>query len=142
PYVEREQLDVEGQAVYDKIARDRNVPRPSLQFRALMHDAKATGHLTSLGAHLRYHAALPENLKELAALAVSREWNSAIEWTAHAPLAAAAGVGSETIEAIRTRKDLSGLTGQEQVIARFVQQLLRDKEVSDENFEAAEKLLG
>jgi 4-carboxymuconolactone decarboxylase len=142
PYVERKQLDAEGQVVYDKICRDRNIPRPGLQFRALMHDPKAAGYLNSLGAQLRYHSAMPENLKEVAVLAVSREWNSAMEWTAHAPLAAKAGVSSATIEAIRTRGALSGLTEQEQVITRFVHQLLRDKDVSDVTFSAAAKLLG
>lgn len=142
PYLEREQLDAEGQAVYDKICRERNIPRPGLQFRALMHNAKATGYLNSLGAQLRYHSAIPENLKEVAILAVSREWNSAMEWTAHAPLAAKAGVSSGTIEAIRTRGALSGLTEQEQVITGFVHQLLREKEVTDVTFSAAAKLLG
>jgi 4-carboxymuconolactone decarboxylase len=142
PYVERDQLDAEGQAVYDKICRDRNIARPGLQFRALMHDPKATGYLNALGAQLRYHSAIPENLKEVAVLAVSREWNSAMEWTAHAPLAARAGVSSETIEVIRTRGTLSGLTEQEQLITRFVQQLLRDKELSDVTFNAAAQLLG
>jgi 4-carboxymuconolactone decarboxylase len=142
PYVTRDELDAEGQEIYDRIRRDRNAPEVGLQFRALLHSPRAAGHLTSLGAQLRFQSAMPENLKELAIILVAREWNSAIEWTGHAVLAARAGVSAASIEAIRTGKAPEELTEPEQVIARVVQQLLRQKTVSDELFAAAQELLG
>jgi 4-carboxymuconolactone decarboxylase len=142
PYVSRDELDAEGQDIYDRIRRDRNAPEVGLQFRALLHRPRATGYLTSLGAQLRFQSAMPEDLKELAILLVAREWNSAIEWTGHAVLAARAGVSAASIEAIRTRQAPAGLTEPEQVIARLVHQLLRDKEVPDTVFAAAQALLG
>src|SRR5262245_18899499 len=80
PYVERENLDAEGQEIYDRIRRDRNSPTVGLQFRALLNSPKASGHLTSMGAQLRFQSAMPENPKELAIILVAREFNSAIEW--------------------------------------------------------------
>ncbi len=142
PYVEREQLDAEGKEIYDRICRDRNASRVSLQFRALLHSPQAAGFLTSMGAQLRFKSALPENLKEFAIVIIAREWNSAIEWTAHAALAAKAGVSAASIEAIRTGKAQATLTSEEQIIARFVHQLLREKNVTDETFAAVHKLLG
>ena len=35
PYVQRDELNTEGQAIYDRIRRDRNAPEVGLQFRAL-----------------------------------------------------------------------------------------------------------
>lgn len=142
PYVTRDELDAEGQAIYDRIRQDRNAPEVGRQFRALLHSPKATGYLTSLGAQLRFQSAMPENLKELAIILVAREWNSGIEWTGHAVLAARAGVSPESIAAIRTRQAPEGLTAPEQAIARLVHQLLRHKEVPDEVFAAAHTLLG
>jgi 4-carboxymuconolactone decarboxylase len=142
PYVNREELDAEGQEIYDRIRRDRNADKVGLQFRALLHSPKAAGYLTSLGAQLRFKSALPESLKEFAIIVLAREWNSDIEWTAHAALAAKAGVSAASIEAVRTGKALTALTQQEQVIARFVHQLLRDKNVTNDVFAAAQKLLG
>ena len=142
PYVEREEMDAEGQEIYDRIRKDRNAPRVGLQFRAMLHSPKAAGYLTSMGAQLRFQSALPENLKEFAIIIVAREWNSDIEWTAHAALAAKAGVSDASIEAVRTGKAPAGLTGDERIIAAFVQPLLRQKTVSDEAFAAAQKLLG
>jgi 4-carboxymuconolactone decarboxylase len=142
PYVKRDELDAEGQEIYDRIRRDRNSPEVGLQFRALLHNPRAAGYLTSLGAQLRFQSAMPDDLKELAIILVAREWNSAIEWTGHAVLAARAGVSAASIEAIRTGKAPEGLTEPEQVIARVVHQLLRQKDVSDDLFAAAQELVG
>ena len=142
PYVERDELDAEGREIYDRIRQDRNSPKVGLQFRALLHSPKAAGYLTSMGAQLRFHSAMSEHLKELAIILVAREWNSSIVWTSHAAFAARAGVSTASIEAIRTGKAPAGLTEPEQVIARFVHQLLRHKEVPDEVFAAAYTLLG
>jgi 4-carboxymuconolactone decarboxylase len=73
---------------------------------------------------------------------LAREWSSDIEWTAHSALAAKAGVSAASIEAVRTGKPTTALTKDEQIIARFVHELLREKTLSDEAFAAAEKLLG
>ena len=142
PYVEREEMDAEGQAIYDRIRQDRNSPRVGLQFRALLHNPKAAGYLTSMGAQLRFQSALPEDLKEFAICVLAREWNSDIEWTAHAPMAAKAGVSAEAIEAVRTGNAPAGLDARQQVILTFVHELLRKKKVSDETFAAVQKLLG
>jgi hypothetical protein len=44
PYVQRDELDAEGQAIYDRIRQDRNSPEVGLQFRALLHSPLATGY--------------------------------------------------------------------------------------------------
>jgi 4-carboxymuconolactone decarboxylase len=141
PYVKREELDGEGQEIYDRIRRDRNAPEVGLQFRALLNSPKAAGYLTSLGAELRFRSALPADLMELAIITIAREWGSDIEWTAHAALAAKAGVAAEKIEAIRTGKPLQGFTDDEQTVVRFCLELSREKQLSDETFAAAQKLL-
>jgi 4-carboxymuconolactone decarboxylase len=142
PHVEREELDAEGREIYDRIRKDRNIPNVPLQFRALLHNPKAAGYLTSMGAQLRFQSAMPENLKELAIILIARELNSAIEWTGHAVLAAKAGVSAASIEAVRAKKAPAGLTGDEQVITRFVHELLRNKALPDDAFAVVHKLLG
>ncbi len=142
PYVSREELDAEGQQIYDKIRQDRNTEEVGLQFRALLNSPQATGHLTSLGASLRFQSSMPENLKELAIILVAREWNSDIEWTGHSILAAKAGVSDASIEAIRTHRTAEILKGDEAVISRFVHEMIQDKQVSDGTYADAEKLVG
>lgn len=142
PYVDREDMDAAGKAIYDRIRNDRNSPTVGLQFRALLNSPDAASHLTSMGAVLRFKSAMPENIKEFAIIIIAREWNSDIEWTAHAALAAKAGVSAASIETIRTGKSHATLTADEQLIARFVLQLLREKNVPDDTFAAVQKMLG
>ena len=142
PYVAREELDAGGQAIYDRIREDRGSADVGLQFRALLHSPQAAGYLTSMGATLRFQSSMSDDLKELAIILVAREWDSGIEWTGHAVAAANAGVSDEAIEGIRTWKAPDCLEGQQAAIARFVQQMIREKDVSDENFEAVRGFLG
>ena len=140
-YVNREDLDAEGQEIYDTIRRDRNTDEVGLQFRALLNNPKAAGFLTSMGASLRFQSSVPENLKELAIILTAREWNSDIEWTGHSIAAARAGVSDTSIESIRTYKTDS-LSGDEAAVAKFVHQMVRDKAVTDDTYGAVQKILG
>ena len=142
PYVSRDDLDADGQQIYDRIRQDRNTAEVGLQFRALLNNPQAAGHLTSMGASLRFQSSLPDNLKELAIILVAREWNSDIEWTGHAVAAARTGVSDGSIESIRTRRAPEGLTAQEAAIARFVHEMLQDKQVSDAKFDDAKSIVG
>lgn len=142
PYVSRDELDGDGQAIYDRIREDRGAAEVGLQFRALLHSPDAAGYLTSMGATLRFKSAMPEDLKELAIILVAREWDSGIEWTGHAVAAARAGISDAAIEGIRTGNAPGCLDGHQADIARFVQQMIREKDVSDENFEAVRAFLG
>ena len=142
PYVNYDELDAAGKEIYDRIRRDRNSKEVGFQFRAMLHSPQAASHLTSMGAELRFKSAIPDDLKELAIIVVAREWGSDIEWTAHAALAAKAGVSAEIIEAIRIGKSGVALSEPQRVVVTFVNQLMREKKLSDENFAAAQKLLG
>jgi 4-carboxymuconolactone decarboxylase len=142
PYVERDELDSEGQRIYDQIAADRGRTEVGLQFRALLNSPKAAGHLTSVGAALRFNSSIPEGLKELAISTTGREWDSEIIWSAHSPLAAKGGISDASLESVRTCKDPESLTADEVTVTRFVHQLVQDKQVSDDAFAAAEDLLG
>ena len=142
PYVTYDELDADGKRVYDQIRSDRGTDEVGLQFRALLNSPKAAGHMTSLGAQLRFDSSAPENLKELTIILVAREWNSEIEWAGHSLLAAKEGVSDGSIEAVRTGKAPEGLTADEATIARYVHELVRDKKVADSTYKAVEDLVG
>jgi 4-carboxymuconolactone decarboxylase len=142
PYVTRNELDAAGQAIYDRIRSDRNAPEVGLQFRALLNSPEATSYLTSMGAQLRFKSAIPEPLKEFVICVLAREWNSAIEWTAHAALATKVGVSAASLEAVRSGQGLDRLSVDEQTMRNFALELLRTKDVKDATFAAALKLLG
>ena len=141
PYVEREDMNMDGKSIYDRIRQDRNSAEVGLQFRALLHRPKAAGYLTSLGSELRFNNSLPGRIKELAIILVAREWDSHIEWTGHAKLALEEGETAESIEAIRSL-NRSDLLEDEQLIGDFVVQMLHDKNVDEELFRSLQVKYG
>jgi len=142
PYVSRDELDAEGQGIYDQIAADRGRTEVGLQFRALLNNPKAAGHLTSLGATLRFESSIPEGLKELAISTTGRDWDSNIIWSSHSLLAAKGGISDGALESVRTRKDPESLTDEEAIVTRFVHEMVQNKQLSDETFTEAQDMLG
>ena len=80
---------------------------------------------------MRFESDLPEPLKEVVVLATAREIDAQYVFTQHARLARGAGVSEDTIQAIAHRKEPQGLSGDEELVVRYTQELLRDHKVSD-----------
>ncbi len=105
-------LTDQQQAVYDAIAGGRRATASaglvkadgSLAgpFNAWVHAPHIGARIQATGEAMRFDLSLPRRLAELAILCVAREWRAQFEWSAHARLAAAAGLEADIIEALRT----------------------------------------
>jgi 4-carboxymuconolactone decarboxylase len=115
---------------------------PRGPFAVWMH-APALGELAqNLGAHCRYHTALPPRLSEFAILCTARQWRAQYEWYAHAPMAERAGVKPKTIEDLRGGRAPKSAPADERAIFAFVQELYKAKRVSDRTYKRVQSLLG
>ena len=94
-----------------------------------------------LGAYCRYGTSLPPRLSELAILIVGAQWRAGLEWFSHAPIAQAAGLGAEVIEALRTGR-VPVLQRDEAAVYAFARELLAEHAVSDEAYAALETEVG
>jgi 4-carboxymuconolactone decarboxylase len=94
------------------------------------------------GAYTRFHSAVPKKLNEFAIIITARYWNSQYEWLAHRKYAADAGLGADTIEAVKNGKRPAAMKPDEEVVYNFCSELLDTRQVSDKNFEAAKSQLG
>src|SRR5687768_18389683 len=103
-----------------KLAADELVasPRGAVigPFVATLRSPELTRRLQRLGEYLRYHAAIPEKLREMAILLTAREWRQGFEWDVHAPLAAKAGLSPATIASIAAGELPATLDQQEAVV--------------------------
>ena len=135
PYLQREDLTPEAQAVHDEIAQSRGrLPRP---FAVLLHSPEAARRVAALGEYVRYRSAVPRHLAELAILAVARELDCQYEFTYHAAHARRAGLAEESIAAVAQRRAPQGLPEEEALVVRFAQELLRQRRFSDATWEEA-----
>ena len=106
-------------------------------FTMLLHAPAVCKEVGRLGALVRFAGGLPKPLLEVAILTTARYNTAQFEWTAHVPLARTAGVSEGSIAAIRDEKAPQGLTADEGVVFRYVDELLRRKRVSQAAYDAA-----
>src|SRR5246500_1323756 len=98
--------------------------------------------LYDLFYYLRWQTSVPTKLNEFAILIISRQWTSQVEWFAHAPIAAKAGLSPDIIAELKTNKRPSNLAEDEAVVYDFVTELTTTQKISDETFARAKKVFG
>jgi len=121
PLPSRAEMTPEQQQVHDEVVSG---PRGTIvgPLRAAIHNPELARRWSALGEILRFETALPKRLNELAILVTGRRWSSQLEFLIHAKAAAAAGLGAEAIEAIRTGEP-PALDAEEAEIYEFARQL-------------------
>jgi 4-carboxymuconolactone decarboxylase len=90
--------------------------------------------------YLRWETSVPIRLNEFAILIIARQWRSQVEWYAHAPLAAKAGLSSDIIAELKTGKRSSQMAEDEAVVYDFVSELTTTHAVSDQTYARAKKV--
>ena len=92
--------------------------------------------------YLRWNTSVPLRLNEMAILIIGRQWRSQVEWFAHAPLAAKAGLSPEVIADLKAQKRPQNMKEDEAVVYDFVTELSTTHKVSDDTFARAKRVLG
>jgi 4-carboxymuconolactone decarboxylase len=111
-------------------------------FAAFLH-APAFGQLAqALGAHCRYNTTMPPRLSEFAILCTARQWRAQYEWFAHEPMAGKAGVKRRTMDDLRRGRTPKAAPKDERAIYDFVQELYKQKRVSDRTYRRVHAILG
>ena len=109
-------------------------------YNPLMRSPVLGQRLFDLFHYLRWETTVPVRLNEFAIIIIARQWRSQVEWFAHAPLAAKAGLKANIIAELKEGKRPSGMAEDEAVVYDFVTELTTAQKVSDETFARAKKL--
>jgi len=136
----KEQLKAEDRKYFDEIVGSRGGIRGP--FGVLLHSPKLAACVAATGAYARFEADVPNSLKEVVILATAREIKAQYEFTAHARLAREAKVSENTIQAIARGTAPRGLSGDEEIVVRYVQELLRNHKIGDATFNAVKNRFG
>ncbi len=92
--------------------------------------------------YLRWQTSVPLRLNEFAILIIARQWRSQVEWFAHEPLARKAGLSPNIVADLKQNRRPENMPPEEAVVYDFVTDLTTWREVTDETFARAKKLLG
>ena len=109
-------------------------------YNPIMRSPVLGQRLFDLFHYLRWETSVPIRLNEFAIIIIGRQWRSQVEWHAHAPLAAKAGLSPDIIAELKAGKRPSNMAEDEAVVYDFVTELTTAKKVSDPTFARAKKV--
>jgi 4-carboxymuconolactone decarboxylase len=128
----RADLPLSGVAAFDRIAGDRGeVP---WLFRFLLESPDLAYRVSHVGDFLRAGSSMPDELREMLILAMSRHLDFQLEWSYHEQMARDAGVADEVVTALR-----DGVTpplGEREQACVALAVAACDKRVGDAEFDA------
>lgn len=119
-------------------------PRGSLvgPFIPLLRSPEFMNRLQKTGEYLRFNSALEPRRSEMVILMTARLWTQAFEWHHHRPIAEKAGLAAEIIDAIAEGRRPSQMAADEAAIYDFIDELSRNRSVSDATYKRAVDAFG
>ena len=111
-------------------------------FNVLLRSPEMGDLAQKFGASMRFHSSIPPRLNELAIIITARHWTSHYEWYAHKRAALQNGVSAATVEAIAAGRRPTTMQPDEEIVYNFCTELLTNKQVGDQTFQAARDKFG
>ena len=124
-----------------KPPRNGNANNPG-PFRVYFRSPEFGMHAIEMSDYLRWGTGLDERLVELAILISARNWNSSYIWRAHYPAAVRGGLDPSVGADIAAGRRPTKMKADEALIYDFLTQIYRDKDVSDQTFNAMKAKYG
>lgn len=150
PQVQRENLDDAGKVAFDTYVSPGTGYETGLRgpIGVWMNSPALAQALFDVRQRVRYESDRDQRLTELAIISTAREINNQYEYTAHEPLAVAAGLEQDIIDIVRFRRPVDesvqaeGLGETERVIIEFAREVISEERVSSEVFARAIAVFG
>ena len=122
PQLTMDQLDEKQKPLGEQIMKVSSVGLGG-PYNPMIRSPVLGQRLYDLFYYLRWQTSVPARLNEFAILIIGRQWRSQVEWFAHAPLAAKAGLSAEIIAELKAGKRPSNMAEDEAVVYDFVAEL-------------------
>jgi alkylhydroperoxidase family enzyme len=154
PWLEPEALSDEQRVLYDVIVGGPRGQGPRAfpltdeagrlngPFNAMLMNPEVGTAVQELGAAIRYRSSLPDRARELAILELAVLRRCAFEWYAHERVGRNVGLTADELEALRTGKPCATFSGQETLVRRLVDAIVKKRDLDDALFDEAQRELG
>lgn len=136
-----EQLNPEQQAVAAEVMKQSSAGLGG-PYGMLIKSPELLKRYLAMTDYLRQKTSLPHRLNEMAILLEARIWDAQYEWWAHEPLARKAGLPDAIINDIRAGKRPDTMQPDEAIVYEVVTELLNKRQLPDDTFARARKILG
>jgi AhpD family alkylhydroperoxidase len=150
PWFEPAELDDRQRAYYERLLsgpRDRSAltdaeGRLYGAFNARLLDPPVGTAIQELGAALRFGGELSARAREIVILSVAAAERCDYEWAAHARVARRTGLTEDELVGLRDGAGVPSFSPQEQAVLAAARALIAGRDLSDQQFAAAETQIG
>ena len=148
PYLRHDDLDAEGQAVWDGLLGSRAGHLVNEKggligpFNAYVHAPEVGKNLSSLGRVIRFGTSIERRLSEIAIITVGARWKAEFEWFAHARMAREHGVAGPVVDAIGKGEEPPFEADDERTVYTAARQLAETGHLDQDVYGRAQALLG
>jgi 4-carboxymuconolactone decarboxylase len=139
PQLTMDQLDEKQKPLGEQIMKVSSVGLGG-PYNPMIRSPVLGQRLYDLFYYLRWQTSVPTRLNEFAILIIGRQWRSQVEWFAHAPIAAKAGLSADIIAELKQSKRPSKMAEDEALTYDFVTELTTTQNVADDTFARAKKV--
>jgi 4-carboxymuconolactone decarboxylase len=140
PKLSYDEMTPSQRGAHDKHAAKRE--RVSGPYNVWLHSPELMDVVSPLSNYNRWHAALPEKLREFGILVTARYWDAQYSWNAHVDKARAAGIPQSVIDELAANKVPNFQADDERVYYTFAMEVLKNHFVSDKTFAEARAIFG
>jgi 4-carboxymuconolactone decarboxylase len=111
-------------------------------FAVWAHSPKIGNAAQAFGGVVRFQTALPERVKEIAICTVGAHYKAKFEFAAHGPMAIAAGVPADAVDAIRRGIEPNFADAADRASYAVARELVFEHRLSDATYSAAKNHFG
>jgi 4-carboxymuconolactone decarboxylase len=140
PEISRGELNAANQAIWDRVMSGRS--GGAGPYATLMHVPEMAECFSTSEGYFRDRGTLAKADKEMIILAVARELGARFPWSRHEIRARQVGVRGEALETLRANGPIDALTAHERTVIELARSLVRERKLSDELFQRAQRELG
>jgi hypothetical protein len=123
PFVKREDLDVEGQAIWDKRCKAVNSTGLGGHFNVMMRSPRLCQAVSELEGYFRFSSVHSKHDREFITIVVLRKAAARYAWARHEHQAARDGVPAEVVELIRQQAPLADIPQPYRLMTEFARAL-------------------
>ena len=137
PALTRDSVPESQRATFDELVEQRGGVPTTGPGSVMLNAPEVAQRALGLALFLRTETSLAPRIRELGMLVAARENDCQFIWNAHAPMARMAGLKDDIVDALRDKKERSGLAPDEDAVVNYGREFFRTHRVSQATFDAA-----